>query len=204
MLSGTPDPLPLWHVDELGNGSDQRYTHQTLHNNYQIALIQADNLRDFERNAGSDLRDLFYDGNTAAGYSNMFSDTSDSGPYDNNAHWWDGSPSGLRLSNFSTQSNVATFKVAATTSGTNVTTTINVHFDVGYGNSMHLRGNQPLSWSVGSAATWTTGNTWVWKTTAIPSGASFEYKALKNDRVWSVGSNYVGTGGSTMDIYPSF
>jgi len=106
--------IAIWHVDEFGSNSSQSYAHQSTHANYQIALIQADNLRDFERNLSSgDPQDLFYAGNGAPGYSNAFSDASDGGPYDNNAHWWDGSASGLRLSDFSAPGNLMTFKVGS-------------------------------------------------------------------------------------------
>ncbi|MGC3999377.1 MAG: alpha-amylase family glycosyl hydrolase [Anaeromyxobacter sp.] len=85
------------------------------------------------------------------------------------------------------------------------TTTIRVHYDVGFGNSVAIRGSvSPLTWTKGAAAQWTTGNIWVYTTTDIAAGTRFEYKPLRNDVTWSTGSNYVGTGGATMDIYPSF
>ncbi|MGC4000267.1 MAG: alpha-amylase family glycosyl hydrolase [Anaeromyxobacter sp.] len=101
-------------------------------------------------------------------------------------------------------------EVSATTlpsggGGGTVTTTIRIHYDTGFGNSMYVRGSvAPLSWTVGLGATWTTGNVWVWTTTAIPSGTAFEYKALINDGSWSDGANYAGTGGQTLDITPTF
>lgn len=96
--------------------------------------------------------------------------------------------------------------VAATTkTSSTVTTTIKVVFDVGYGNSMTIRGSvSPLSWTTGTAMTWTTGNVWTYTTTAIPSGTSFEFKALKNDSFWSDGANFTGTGGSTITVTPTF
>ena len=40
--------------------------------------------------------------------------------------------------------------------------TIRVHYDTGYGNRITIRGSKsPLSWTVGKASTWTTGNVWV-------------------------------------------
>ncbi|MGC3996793.1 MAG: alpha-amylase C-terminal beta-sheet domain-containing protein [Anaeromyxobacter sp.] len=97
--------------------------------------------------------------------------------------------------------------VSATTlaSGGSVTTTFRVHYDVGMGNNITLRGSlAPLSWTAGVATEWTTGNVWVYTTTAIASGAAFEYKALINDTRWSDGANFAGTGGATLDIYPAF
>ena len=95
--------------------------------------------------------------------------------------------------------------VSATTQGSAVTTTIRVVYDVGYGNNMTVRGNlSPLSWTTGQAMTWTTGNVWVWSTTSIANGARFEFKALINDNRWSDGSNFVGTGGQTVTVYPTY
>ncbi len=101
----------------------------------------------------------------------------------------------------SAQSNTA----SATTQSSSVTTTIRVVYDVGYGNSMTVRGSlSPLSWTAGQAMTWTSGNVWVWSTTAIANGASFEFKALINDNRWSDGANFVGTGGQTVTVYPTY
>lgn len=106
--------IAVWHVDEEGNHNYQNYTHQTSHNNYEVALIQADNQRHFERNInGGDVNDLFYAGNTASGYKNEFSDTSDTGPYDNNSHWWSGAASKLRLSEFSAPGNTMSLRIQA-------------------------------------------------------------------------------------------
>ncbi len=105
--SGMPTGgMAVWHVDEQGDHNKQNYGHQTAHNNYEVALVQADNQRHFERNTNNgDAQDLFYSGNAASGYTNTFSDSSDGGAYDNNAHWWSGTNSGLKLSNFSGQGN---------------------------------------------------------------------------------------------------
>lgn len=85
------------------------------------------------------------------------------------------------------------------------TTTIRVHYDVGWGNSIYVRGDtSPLSWSRGLPATWTEGNIWVWTTNLIPDGRRFEFKPLINDNIWSQGANYVGYGGQTIDVTPTF
>lgn len=110
--SGLPTGgIAIWHVDELGDGSDQRFAHQADHQNYECALIQADNLRDHEFSEGSDAGDLFYLGNTASLYTGAFNDGSDTSALDNNAHWWDGTNSGLRLSGFSARGNTMTLQV---------------------------------------------------------------------------------------------
>ncbi|MBL8149361.1 MAG: hypothetical protein JNN15_05490, partial [Blastocatellia bacterium] len=85
--------------------------------------------------------------------------------------------------------------------GYGATTTIRVHHDVGYGNSIYIRGNQaPLSWSVGRLATWTAGNIWVYQTDQLTG--SFEFKALINDTTWAPGANTVATAGQTIDVWP--
>ena len=94
---------------------------------------------------------------------------------------------------------------AATTSSSAVTTTIKVCYDCGYGNTMYIRGDtSPLSWSTGVAMTWTTGNLWVYTTTSMASGKSFEFKVLKNNTTWSTGANFSGTSGTTTTVTPTF
>jgi len=81
--------------------------------------------------------------------------------------------------------------------------TIRVHYDTGYGNRIAIRGSKaPLSWTVGKAATWTTGNVWVasWP----DSAGDVDVKPLFNDATWSVGANYKVKAGTTVDVYPYF
>jgi len=88
-----------------------------------------------------------------------------------------------------------------------VTTTFRVHYDVGWGNNITIRGSIPQlnNWQAPrKACTWTEGNIWVYETTGIPEGAEFEWKPLINDELWSVGDNYKGIGGQTMVEYPEF
>ncbi len=95
---------------------------------------------------------------------------------------------------------------SATTQGSGtVTTTIRVNYDAGTGNTIAVRGSlSPLNWTTGAAATWTTGNVWVYTTTAIPAGTAFEFKALINDSRWSDGANFSGVGGNTINVYPTY
>ncbi|MEO0017200.1 MAG: hypothetical protein RLZZ522_483, partial [Verrucomicrobiota bacterium] len=89
--------IAVWHIDELGDRDDQRLTPNSTHDNYEVTLAQADNLWHFQSDTNSgDSRDLYYLGNTAAGYTNAFTDLS--APH---AHWWDGTNSGLKLRSFS-------------------------------------------------------------------------------------------------------
>lgn len=100
-------------------------------------------------------------------------------------------------------SNIASAKTNADPSGS--TTTINIVYDVGMGNSMYVRGSaSPLSWTTGTAMTWTTGNVWTYSTTAIAAGTAFEFKALINNATWSDGANFAGVGGQTITVYPTF
>src|SRR5262249_27001607 len=99
--------IAIWHVDELGDHSDQRMVPNTLHQNYEVTLVQADNRWDFELNVNDgDWYDLYYSGNGAPGYNNEFSDAS--AP---NAHWWDGSASGFAVHNISAQAPTMNFQV---------------------------------------------------------------------------------------------
>ena len=84
-------------------------------------------------------------------------------------------------------------------------TTIRVHANVGWGNSVTVRGSDyPLSWNYGRAARNISDDVWEFSMERIPAGDSFEFKALINDQQWSTGVNYVGRGGETIDVYPSF
>jgi M6 family metalloprotease-like protein len=99
--------VAVWHIDELGDNSTVNLNPNTTHNNYEATLVQADNQWHLEKNRNSgDSKDLYYQGNTAAGYSNLLSDTSS--PH---AHWWSGQPSGLVLRDFSALGLSMTFVV---------------------------------------------------------------------------------------------
>ena len=89
--------IAIWHVDELGDRDNQNLNYNNIHANYELTLVQADNLWHFEKNVNSgDAQDLYYAGNTASGYANQFTDTT--AP---SARWWDGSLSGVQFGNFS-------------------------------------------------------------------------------------------------------
>lgn len=84
-------------------------------------------------------------------------------------------------------------------------TRVRVHYDVGYGNTIAVRGDTyPFSWTSGRGARYVGSGTWEFDLERIPAGQTFQFKPLINDATWSTGSNYVGTGGQTIDIYPSF
>jgi hypothetical protein len=81
--------LAIWHVDELGDEDNEQMT-PTMH--YECSLEQADNKFDLEKrkNIGN-LEDLFYEPERAS-FSNSTKP---------DAKWWDGSPSGLDITDIS-------------------------------------------------------------------------------------------------------
>ncbi|WP_165872302.1 alpha-amylase family glycosyl hydrolase [Tenacibaculum sp. M341] len=89
--------------------------------------------------------------------------------------------------------------------GNGNTTTIYANIDVGWGNSLFIRGNtSPLNWNSGIQMTNVNSNTWKWEIQSIPQGQNFEFKVLINDNNWSSGSNFSGKGGETITINPNF
>lgn len=84
-------------------------------------------------------------------------------------------------------------------------TTIRVHYDVGYGNEMYIRGSDyPLSWDNGREMLNVSSDVWVYEIERYAEGEAFEFKPLINDTTWSSNSNFSGVGGQIIDIYPSF
>lgn len=85
------------------------------------------------------------------------------------------------------------------------TTRIRIHYNVGYGHSIAIRGDSyPLSWAEGRGARNIDSDTWEFEIERIPSGQTFEFKALIDDQQWSTGQNFTGVGGQTIDVYPAF
>jgi M6 family metalloprotease-like protein len=102
--------IAVWHVDELGDKDNQSLIPNSSHQNYELTLVQADNLWHFETttNNSGDANDLYYQGNSAAAYTNILNDNS--AP---NAHWWDGTGSGMSLNTFSVNGQSMSFTTAA-------------------------------------------------------------------------------------------
>lgn len=85
------------------------------------------------------------------------------------------------------------------------TTTIRVHYDVGFGHSVAIRGDSyPFTWTSGRGAHNVAPDVWEFELERIPDGTTFQFKPLIDDAVYSVGANYTGTGGDTIDVYPTF
>lgn len=93
--------LAIWHVDKQGSNSNEQ---MTASQHYECSLVQADNRFDLERksNAG-DSEDLFGSPNNT-----QFSDSTSP-----NSKWWDGSNSGLNITQISAPGATMTFVTPA-------------------------------------------------------------------------------------------
>jgi len=82
---------------------------------------------------------------------------------------------------------------------------IRVHYNVGLGNRITVRGDtDPFRWDRGIDARNTAADVWEFQIERIPAGQTFQFKPLINDTTYSTGDNYVGTGRQTLDVYPTF
>lgn len=97
--------IAIWHCDEQGDRDNQSVLYNDKHQNYELTLMQADGLWDFENNKNDgDRYDLWFAGNRAQNYNNRFaSGTTPS------SRWWNGKGSGLTITNFSASGSVMTF-----------------------------------------------------------------------------------------------
>jgi hypothetical protein len=81
--------------------------------------------------------------------------------------------------------------------------TITALIDVGFGNSLYLRGDEPfLSWTKGIHLGSIASNKWEIVLTGIDK--SFQFKFLINNETWSTGDNYWASPGDTLSLTPSF
>lgn len=81
--------------------------------------------------------------------------------------------------------------------------TIIAALDVGFGNAVYIRGDEPfLSWDKGVALGNVDGGKWEIVLTAVTK--PFQFKFLVNDSTWSSGENYSASPGDTVTISPSF
>jgi len=82
---------------------------------------------------------------------------------------------------------------------------IRVHYNVGLGNRISVRGDtDPFRWDRGIDARNTASDVWEFQMKRVPAGQTFQFKPLINDTTYSTGDNFVVTGGKTLDIYPAF
>ncbi len=84
-----------------------------------------------------------------------------------------------------------------------VSTTISAQIDVGFGNTLFIRGEgQGLSWEAGVAMESVGDSQW---SISLPSvSAPVVFKLLINDQIWSVGENFVAEPGSSLVVSPAF
>ncbi len=83
------------------------------------------------------------------------------------------------------------------------TKVIVAHIDVGYGNTVYIRGEGgSLSWDVGVPMINADADRWVWSFHA--DEAPREYKFLRNDRDWEIGENHALTGCDVTATSPKF
>src|SRR5262245_13779729 len=82
------------------------------------------------------------------------------------------------------------------------TTTIEAKIDVGFGNTVYLRGQGPgLSWERGVPCECVNGNTWRW---TAPRAEKLTFKLLLNDSVWAKGADLVIGPGEKVEVVPAF
>lgn len=87
---------------------------------------------------------------------------------------------------------------------TPATTTITARVDVGFGNSLYVRGDGPgLSWSYGVLMTCIGRDVWQARL-AGESDAGFTFKFLINDITWSTGVDYKISTGANQTFVPKF
>lgn len=93
-------------------------------------------------------------------------------------------------------------KAVTTPEATTAVTRIIANVDVGYGNTLYLRGEGAgLSWNKGVPLDNLGGDQWSWSTT---SAGNILFKFLINDNVWSTGDNLTVTQGDTFISTPTF
>jgi hypothetical protein len=96
----------------------------------------------------------------------------------------------------------ATKAPVASKSVTKITTVI-AKVDVGWGNSLYLRGaGSGLSWDVGERMECLNNDEWVW--TAPAGSGPITFKFLRNDLHWDLGPNQVVRAGATSVSSPVF
>ena len=82
-------------------------------------------------------------------------------------------------------------------------TVINARIDVGFGNSLYIRGDGPgLSWSKGVPLACISSEHW--KISLGASSRPVVFKLLVNDEQWSCGPDYTVESGSDANIHPHF
>ncbi|MDR3624231.1 MAG: hypothetical protein P4L16_03710 [Chlamydiales bacterium] len=88
-------------------------------------------------------------------------------------------------------------------SGKQCITKVIIDYDVGFGNSLYIRGQGAgLTWEKGVQLKNVKANEWIWETCATCTVA--EFKILINDRQYETGPNHSIKCGSTTQYSPRF
>lgn len=92
---------------------------------------------------------------------------------------------------------------AARVAPTAVVTTISANIDVGFGNSLFVRGEgSGLNWEKGVRMNCVADDRWA--LTLGESARPFVFKFLINDEVWCTGEDYTLAPGSSITLEPTF
>jgi hypothetical protein len=82
-------------------------------------------------------------------------------------------------------------------------TTITAHIDIGFGNTLWIRGDGPgLSWEKGRVMDCVADDQW--SITLHEAGAPVVFKFLVNDLSWSAGDDYIVQPGASISLKPTF
>jgi hypothetical protein len=98
---------------------------------------------------------------------------------------------------------LTTMQKPLTSAGKGTKTRITIKYDVGFNNSLYIRGKGAnLSWDRGIPLKNVKHDEWVWETdAAFPNG---EFKVLINDRTYETGNNHPLNCGATIQYSPHF
>lgn len=84
-----------------------------------------------------------------------------------------------------------------------VVTTISARIDIGFGNTLYIRGEGPgLSWDAGVPMECVEDD--LWRVTLGESAKGYTFKFLVNDLSWSVGADYSCASGAAVTLTPEF
>jgi hypothetical protein len=82
-------------------------------------------------------------------------------------------------------------------------TEIQANVDVGFGNTLYIRGEGPgLSWDRGVPMDCTKDD--LWSYTVLSSARPIVFKFLLNDEIWCTGDDYVVEPGRKITLVPTF
>jgi hypothetical protein len=84
-----------------------------------------------------------------------------------------------------------------------VVTTITARINIGFGNTLHLRGEGPgLSWDRGVPMECIAAD--LWRLNLGESARGYTFKVLVNDLTWNSGPDYTVASGGVVNLTPTF